>query len=97
MPMTADGLAKLIEECGELTQIAAKKLAYFHTDVHPDGKGSLKTRLEDEIADIRAAAGFVVVTMGLDSARIQERAKKKVETFMQWHRDPGNNGEGVEL
>ena len=38
--MHCDGLTKLIEECGELVQIAAKKQAYFDTDTHPDGKGS---------------------------------------------------------
>ncbi len=27
MTMTANGLAKLVEECGELTQVAAKKMA----------------------------------------------------------------------
>lgn len=42
MPMTANGLAKLLEELGELSQVAAKKLAYFHTDEHPDGAGSKK-------------------------------------------------------
>lgn len=52
--MPAKGLAKLIEECGELQQIAGKKLAYYTTDEHPDGQGPLSTRLEDEIADGRA-------------------------------------------
>ncbi len=37
MAMTANGLTKLLEELGELAQVAAKKQAYFHTDAHPDG------------------------------------------------------------
>lgn len=46
MPMTANGLAKLLEELGELAQVAAKKLAYFDTDVHPDGAAVRKDRWE---------------------------------------------------
>jgi NTP pyrophosphatase (non-canonical NTP hydrolase) len=83
--MTANGLAKLIEECGELQQIAAKKLAYFHTDEHPDGAGSLKQRMEDEMADVMAACIFVARQFKLDATRMEQRRDRKVARFEAWH------------
>lgn len=88
MTMTAKGLAKLIEECGELQQVAAKKLACPHTDEHYDGAGSLKERMEDEIADVIASCSFVTETHQLDEARITLRAEKKMALYKQWHDDP---------
>ena len=85
MTMTARGLAKLIEETGELQQIAGKKLAYFHTDEHPDGKGSLKARMEDEIADVRAISAFVTDEFTLDEIRINERTAAKLKQYREWH------------
>lgn len=85
MSMTANGLVKLIEECGELQQIAAKKLAYFNTDEHPDGAGSIATRMEDELADVAAAATFVVQQFGLDGERIKRRAALKLDRLQKWH------------
>lgn len=53
------GLAKLAEECDELTQIAAKIIAYPDFDIHPDG-GNLKERLTEELADVAAISLFVI-------------------------------------
>lgn len=88
MTMTANGLVKLIEECGELQQIVAKKLAYYHGDDHPDGAGSMKVRLEEEIADVIAAAIFVTGTLELDEEHVQERIQLKLDRFKAWHADP---------
>ena len=88
--MTAKGLAKLIEECGELLQVAGKKLAYWNTDDHPDCAGSLDSRLEDEMADVIASVVFVAMTMELDQERIEDRADRKMALFMKWHVDPSN-------
>lgn len=85
MTMTANGLAKLIEECGELMQIAGKKLAMMNSDEHWDGAGSMKTRMEDEIADVAAASQFVIGTFDLDETRIGQRAAEKLATFIKWH------------
>lgn len=90
MTMPANGLGKLIEECGELLQIAGKKLAYYHTDAHPDGKGSMRERLQDEIGDVRAAISLVTETMNLDADAIAKRAKRKLDLFRQWHADDSN-------
>lgn len=85
MTMTGNGLAKLLEELGELSQVAAKKLAYMHTDEHPDGAGSLATRLEEEMADVRAAIDFCIETHGLNEARINIRQNMKLRRFQEWH------------
>jgi NTP pyrophosphatase (non-canonical NTP hydrolase) len=86
--MHCDGLTKLIEECGELVQIAAKKQAYFDTDTHPDGKGSMKRRLEEEMADVMAACVFVAEKFGLDDKFLETRMQKKLALFKSWDNDP---------
>jgi len=95
--MTGKGLAKLIEECGELIAVAGKRLSYYHTDIHPDGGGSLSRRLEDEIADVLAACAMVTSLHGLDRARLDERWYRKSELFMRWNADPDNNTQGIDI
>lgn len=104
MAMCANGLAKLIEECGELQQVAAKKLAYFDTDNHPDGS-NLRIRLEEEIADVLAACDFVTLTFQLSNRiamplselvapmaeTIQERRQRKLALFLHWHAQTDND------
>lgn len=90
MPMTANGLAKLLEELGELSQVAAKRLAYFHTRTHPDGAGDLNRRMEDEIADVVAACRFVTQQFDLDPVHITMREARKLALFNEWHADPDN-------
>lgn len=86
MAMKAGGLVKLTEECGELTQVAAKLIAY-PDGPHPDGKGDLKARLEDEIADVLAATAFVQWFYSLDMKRIEARSRVKFEKFTAWSRE----------
>lgn len=83
--MHTQGLTKLIEECGELVQIAAKKQAFMNTDSHPDGKESMKVRLEEEIADVLAACAFVIENFNLHKIRIGQRKKIKLNTFRTWN------------
>lgn len=97
MSMTGNGLVKLLEECAELSEVAAKKLAYYKTDNHPDGKGSLKLRLEQEIADVYAACDLVTANFGLNTRHIELRRSAKLETFAKWTSDSSNNREGVDL
>lgn len=82
---TWPGVAKLIEECGELTQILGKLLAYPDAQ-HPDGT-NLIDRLHDEIADISAAIEFLISANGntLDEGRILRRARTKLDQFKDWH------------
>lgn len=98
MTMTANGLAKLIEECGELLQVAGKKLAYFHTDEHPDNQGSLEARIGDEIADVMAACDFVRATMleAETNLDIDIRRDQKFARFKRWHDMTDNNTHGID-
>ena len=88
MSMHNKGLTKLQEECGELIQIAAKKAAYLETDTHPDGKGSLKRRLAEEVADVIAAAKFVQEKLELDGDFIMQRTEVKFARFKRWDSQP---------
>lgn len=96
MAMTANGLAKLLEELGELTQITAKKLAYFDTDEHPDGAGSLKERMEQEMGDVKGAIAFVQEQFDLDVVEIDTRAEMKLNRFREWHNDGFNGTEAYD-
>lgn len=87
MPMTMKGLAKLVEECGELTQIAAKKMARMDTDEHWDNQGPLLRRLEDELADVAAISTFVFQKFNLSASRIKERSALKLALFQKWDRE----------
>lgn len=94
--MAGKGLAKLIEECGELLQVAGKRLAYYTTNEHPDGGLPLNERLEDEIADVMASCDFVTATHGLDVHRIMERRYAKRALFAAWHAREDNNKHGID-
>lgn len=83
MALRLNGLLKLLEEIGELTQIVAKKLQFPHTDIHPDGKGSMRRRIEDEIADTAAASQYVIENMKLDENYIRQRAERKLRSFYE--------------
>lgn len=78
------GLVKLVEECGELTQIAAKKMTRMDSDEHWDGNGTISERLENEIADVMAAAEIVIKNFGLDRNKIIDRSNKKFLLFTEW-------------
>lgn len=83
MSMHGNGLTKLMEECAELITEAAKLSAYPDGN-HPDGKGPLLPRLEDEIADVLAAIRFVTQKHNLDQLRIQARTHRKLEKYFMW-------------
>jgi NTP pyrophosphatase (non-canonical NTP hydrolase) len=96
MTLTAGGLAKLLEEIGELGQVCAKKLAYFDTDNHPDANGPLNIRMQDEMGDVIAAMAFVRQKLSLDEQAIMQRATAKLNLFAKWDEDPDNSKESFE-
>lgn len=79
------GIGKLGEETGELQQVMGKLIATGGAAEHWDGS-NLHRRLEDEIADVLAAAEFVIRTNRLDLNAIKERKRKKLTRFYGWHR-----------
>ncbi len=85
--MHSNGLTKLIEECGELVQIAAKCQAFPDVDIHPDGL-PLISRLEEEIGDVLAAASFVIQSHNLNTVKICRRRDLKECQYNKWHQLP---------
>lgn len=79
------GLSKLIEECGEVLQIAGKLIATGGRSDHWSGL-DLVAELEKEIGDLEAAAMFFVeMNPQLDAVAIANRVNAKVDLFKEWH------------
>jgi len=78
--MTANGLAKLAEELGELQQIVGKMLAYGIGD-HPDGGAPLIERFNSEAGDVMAAIELVAELNGGSYVEMIIRSKFKLSDF----------------
>jgi hypothetical protein len=78
------GLSKLLEECGEVGQVAGKIIGAEGRHDHWDGS-HLPSRLADELADLEAAILFVKQHNALPdrAARVGE----KLVLFNKWHRE----------
>jgi NTP pyrophosphatase (non-canonical NTP hydrolase) len=83
------GLSKLIEECGEVGQVAGKLIATGGVPAHWDGS-NLRERLLEELADLRAAITFVAQVNQLGDDVMNARAQKKLDQFWAWHREQGS-------
>ncbi|UWP87776.1 hypothetical protein [Dactylosporangium fulvum] len=77
------GLAKVVEEAGELLQVAGKLVAVGGRTGHYDGS-DLRERLAEECGDLLAAVTFFAEENGLGAA-VQERARQKGALFRRWH------------
>ena len=87
------GLTKVVEECGEVTQVIAKLMATDGDVLHYDGS-MLDNRLMTELGDLLAAIQFVTAHCPhLDAEFIQRRAAKKLDLFEKWHADQKMPGE----
>ena len=78
------GLSKLIEECGEVLQVAGKIMGTGGNVNHWDGT-KLDERLEEELADLQAAVWFVQDHCSQHRIRINNRAVVKLKMFNEWH------------
>jgi NTP pyrophosphatase (non-canonical NTP hydrolase) len=80
------GLGKLVEELGELQQVAGTLLA-FPDGEHPDDDGTrLEFRLADEMGDVLAAVEFVAEhSPGVSRSHVRWRAEQKLRRFEHWH------------
>ena len=79
------GISKLIEEAGEVVQVAGKLLATGGAVDHWDGT-NLRTRLIDEMGDLLAAIEFVADANGFAN-EVAARCAVKVALFEQWHQE----------
>lgn len=79
------GVAKLNEECGELTQVIGKLIATNGERRHWD-KSDLFERMEEKIADVYAALDHVVANNPklLGAENINLRRFKKTCQFDEW-------------
>lgn len=78
------GVSKLVEECGEVLQIAGKLMGTGGQEMHWDGS-NLHMSFENELADLKAAILFVCDVNCLDGERFEERVQKKLARFRRWH------------
>ncbi len=93
--MAAAGVAKLIEECGELQQVLGKRLAMWDQDEHWDGT-NLRIRMQEEMGDVLAAIWFVANQLGLDAGVIHSRWADKAELYNAWQEQIDNNDHGID-
>ena len=84
------GVAKLIEETGELQQVLGKLIQTRGEPEHWDGT-NLRVRLEEEVAAAMAALKFVMTYTELSEVNILCRAARKFTQFEEWHKDPTAN------
>lgn len=85
------GLAKLMEEMGELQQVLGKIMACEGTDaIYWDGS-SLVPQLIEEMGDVMAAMIFFRnVNSLVDGDAIVDRYRMKYQKFMYWHGEHSN-------
>ena len=99
-----EGIYKLIEELGELQDVlgalqqhigrlqqALGKLGTCGDGEHWDGKGKMRARIIEEIADVRAALGYFEKYAGLD--RDMKRVQDKRAKFEKWKLKGLSNGQ----
>lgn len=79
------GLSKLIEEAGEVVQVAGKLIGSEGRTDH--WSGDLDQMLHEELGDLLAAIEFFVHHNGLNKDLISDRSDRKRATFDQWHRE----------
>lgn len=86
------GLSKLVEECGEVLQVAGKLIGSEGRTDH--WSGDLRKMLVEEIGDLQAAIEFFITHSGLPKGDIQERRIEKRALFELWHREAQVNRHG---
>lgn len=83
MVMRANGLLKLLEELGELSQIASKAAIIHPKTKYYDGR-DIKARLVEEMGDVLATLEYVVEKMHLSEVSIRKRAARKLKMYKMW-------------
>lgn len=81
------GLAKLVEECGEVLQVVGKLMMTHGDQFH--WSGDMRECLLEEVADLEAAVVFFMRHNPTDEERREmvRRITTKVNKFEEWHAD----------
>ena len=82
------GTSKLVEETGEMMQVAGKIMQMGENITHFDGSNLLERAVE-ELGDLQAAMWFFMQANGLNEDAIRARAEEKLKLFWQWHQERG--------
>lgn len=79
------GVAKVIEETGEINQLLGKLIA-CPDEPHWDGKGYVKDRLPDEIADGLASLIYFLCNNYDDKVinKVKKRMNSKLKKYNKW-------------
>lgn len=80
------GLSKLIEEFGEVGEVAGKIIGNEGRPVHFNGD-NLIVRMGEEIADASAATRVFIQLNGYDDGWVLAREQEKYHLFLKWHSD----------
>jgi NTP pyrophosphatase (non-canonical NTP hydrolase) len=79
-------LGKFAEELGECSAAVARCLIQGIEEAEPVTGKPNREWLEDEIADVQANIGLVVLRFDLDQDRIARRVAKKMRQLSSWHK-----------
>lgn len=83
-PLMLRRMGKLIEELGELTNVAARCIIQGIDKVDP-GTGRVNLdRLEDELADVMAQCQMTINILSLNGAKICTRKLDKERQMREW-------------
>jgi hypothetical protein len=78
-------LGKFSEELGECQAAVARCIIQGVDEREPVTGKVNRHWLEEEIADVRAGATLAIKRFDLNEARIEARAKRKIEQLRTWH------------
>ena len=78
-------LGKLAEECGELSAAVSRCIIQGVNEQEPVTGKVNRQWLEDEMADVIAGIGLTCERFGLNTARMEARAERKMHQLRQWH------------
>lgn len=85
-PLDLAHLGKLGEECSELGSAVNRCIIQGIDEREPVTGKSNREWLEDEIADVMANIGLVVLRFNLDGVRMTNRSEKKKCHLRGWHK-----------
>lgn len=77
-------MGKLIEELGELSNVAARCIIQGIDEIDPGTGKENRLRLEHEIADVIAQCSTTIKMLKLDSQSITDRAVAKEAQMAEW-------------
>ena len=85
-PAEIERLAKLAEECGEITQMVGKILIHGYENTHPrfPELGTNRARLEEEIGNLNAIVCIMEQNRDMQGYKIRESEVNKLKTIWKY-------------